>query len=84
MAVLVKNKKGKSIVLLNPAEKAKKYSVEISKKNKGRAICNDGTLKKDKNGKQLKLSDTQKAWRGGYLQARKDNAKCFNAKKRKR
>ena len=73
-------RRGKYITLLNPAEKGRKFAVEL--KN-DKHITNEGLIKKTKNGKVKTLSDTAKAYRSGYLQARKDNAKCFNSKKRK-
>ena len=73
-------KRGKYITLLNPAEKGKKYATEL-KHNKH--ITNDGVIKKNKKGQAKKLSDTQKAYRSGYLTARKDNAKCYKAQSRK-
>ena len=63
-------KSGKLFTLLNPSEKASKYAVEL------KTGANVYTGKK--------LKKTQLAHRSGYLQARKDNAKCYNAKKRGR
>ena len=80
MAVYVKNRRGKRITLLNPSEKSRKFAVEL-KHNV--AITNDGIKKKTKTGKVKHLSDTQKAFRSGYLQARKDNAKAFIARKQR-
>lgn len=81
MAVKVFNKRtGKNVTLLNPAEKGRKYAAELKA---GIHATNDGKVKKNKAGKRIRLSDTQKAYRSGYLTARKDNAKCYKAKKRK-
>jgi len=66
---------GKIITLLNPAEKGKKYASEL--KNKKR-FTNDGEVKADS------LTNSQAAYRIGYLQARKDNAKAFNSNKNKK
>jgi len=75
MAVTIGNK-----VLLNPAEKANKYCAEL---HYGVARTNDGKFKLDDKNKAIHLTEKQRAWRAGYLTARSDNAKCFNAKKKK-
>ncbi len=81
MAVVVFNKsKRKNVTLLNPAEKGRKFSAELKA---GIHATNDGRIKKGKNGKSIRLSDTQKAYRAGYLASRSDNAKCFKANKKK-
>lgn len=65
-------------VLLNPAEKSKKYSVELKTK---KAFTNTGEIKLDKKtGKQKKLSKNQLAWRSGYLACRSDSGKAFKSK----
>ena len=68
-------------VLLNPAEKGEKFAKEL--KN-GFRFTNDGKVKKNESGKPIRLTKRQSAFRSGYLTARKDNAKCFNAKKKKK
>lgn len=70
MAVVIKSKSGKKIVLLNPAEKGKRYSRQIK------------SGKVNETGKKLKKTDI--AFRLGYLQARQDNADCFKSKKKTR
>lgn len=78
MAVQVKNNNGKVITLLNPSEKSRKFASEL----KGNIrYTNDGKLKSGKNG-ELGLSDTQRAYRSGYLQARKDSAKAYKSKRK--
>lgn len=55
----------RSVTLLNPSEKGEKYALELS------------------NGEKLSgapLSRSQAALRMGYLQARRDNARAYNAK----
>lgn len=80
--VTVVNKKtGNVSVLLNPAQKGRKYAAELKH---GKALTNSLQRKKNKDGSQKKLSVKQKAYRAGYLDARKDNAKCFKAIKKKR
>ena len=77
MAIKIK-RNGKTITLLNPAEKGEKYAKEL---RLGKKFTNDGTVKKDKNGKAIKLSKKERAYRGGYLDGRNDNAKAFKSKK---
>ena len=80
MAVFFKNKKGKEVILLNPSEKARKFADELGN---GVKQTNKGSLKYDKNGNYARLSDTEKAYRSGYLDARKDSAKAYKATKKK-
>ena len=81
MAVVVKSRTGKDVVLLNPSEKAKKFSAEL--KN-GIRFTNNGEVKVDKDNQPLALSDSQRAFRSGYLQSRTDGSKVYKAKKAKR
>lgn len=69
MATLINTKNGKKIVLLNPAERGKRYSRELSN---GRKV--DGTP----------LSATEAAFRMGVLNERKTQAKIYNKKRGKR
>lgn len=62
MATLINTKNGKKIVLLNPAERGKRYSRELSN---GRKV--DGTP----------LTDTEAAFRMGVLNERKTQAKIY-------
>ena len=62
------SKNGKTFTLLNPYEKGCKSAVEL---RTGRNVYTGATL-----------TDTQKAYRSGYLTARKDSAKCYNASKK--
>lgn len=65
-------------VLLNPAEKSRKYSVEMKS---GKAYTNNATRKIDsKTGKQIVLTREQLAYRAGYLNACSDSQKAFKAK----
>ncbi len=81
MAVVVTNKKGKQVTLLNPSEKGRKCAAEL---RAGIHATNNQKIKKDKNGNSIPLTDTEKAWRSGYLAARKDSANCWNAKNGKK
>lgn len=75
MAWVGKNRKGKTVMLLNPSEKASKFAFEISQKKR---VTNDMTgIKGD-------LNKEQQAYRAGYLDARKDSAKAYNHKQRKK
>ena len=67
----IKTKKGKEIILLNPTEKSRKFAAELST---GMHYTNSGDYKPDKNG-EIGLTNTQKAYRAGYLDSRRDGAK---------
>lgn len=64
-------------VLLNPAEKGKKYSLELKHK---KALTNDFHRKMDETGKQIRLTKEQLAYRAGYLTACSDSQKAFKSK----
>ncbi len=81
MAVKVKSKSGKTVTLLNPSEKGSKYARELKENYKR---TNALSFKLDKDGKGMKLTDVERAYRSGYLDAQKDSAKCYNAAKRKK
>lgn len=68
-------------VFLNPSEKGKKYAYELKHKT---AITNDGQFKLDNNGKKIKLTKEQLAFRSGYLTHSSDSSKCFNALRKKK
>lgn len=74
MSVVVKNRRGKDVTLLNPAEKGNKYATELAYDV---ALTNDGEQKVDKHGRAKRLKTEQRAFRAGYLQAQKDSAKAF-------
>lgn len=63
MATLIETKNGKKIVLLNPAERSKRYARELSKGAKHNGIP---------------LTDTEAAFRMGVLNERKMQAKIYN------
>lgn len=77
---LFKRKDGKEITLLTPAGKGKKYSKELKD---GHSYTNSGKLRTDEDG-PIPLSNEQKAWRSGYLQARKDGAAAYKYNKNKK
>ena len=65
-----KNKEGRTVTLLNPAEKGQLYARE---------------LKDNYNPKTgYELTHTQRSYRSGYLDARKDSAKAYNHNKKKK
>ncbi len=90
MAVQIINKNSGQVVktLLNPSEKAKKFLTELKQ---GINLTNSNLVKNDSNGNPIELSEKQKAYRAGYLAARRDNAAAYchkhgivsKAKKRK-
>lgn len=69
MATVIKTKNNNKIVLRNPAEKGKRYSRQL----KNGVVGETGEV----------LTNTQKAYRSGYLKARSDNAKAYNHNKKK-
>lgn len=76
----VRRKNGKDVILLNPSEKAGKFAAELST---GIRYTNEGDYKVDENG-EVGLSDTQRAYRSGYLDARQDSADAYNYNKAKK
>lgn len=77
----VRSKTGKTVILLNPAERGKKFANELKH---GYAKTNDNKTKRDDKGKAVKLTDEQRAFRSGYLQSRTDSAKAYKSKTRKK
>lgn len=67
MAKVIQSKSGKKIVLLNPAEKGKRFSRQ---------------LKSGKGFNGEKLTASQRAFRSGYLAARSDSAKAYKSKRK--
>ena len=80
MAVKVTRKNGRQVTLLNPAEKATKFANELAT---GIRKTNNGDYKADKHG-DVGLSKEQRAYRSGYLDARRDNAKAYKHNQKKR
>lgn len=58
------------VILRNPAEKAARYAHQLYSGK----VEETGEI----------LSNTQKAWRSGYLKARKDNAKAWKSNQKKK
>lgn len=74
-----KNSRGKDVVLLNPSEKAAKYSREM---RSGYRETNMQLPKYDKNtGEVTSLTASQRAFRAGYLEHARDSSMAFCAKK---
>ena len=76
----VDKRTGKIITVLNPAQKGRKYAVELKH---GKALTNSLQRKRTRTGAVKTLSKSAKAYRAGYLDARKDNAKAYKAKKKR-
>ncbi len=76
-----KTKNGKTIRLMDPGEKSRKFATELKS---GTKFTNFGVQKRSKNGKPMRLTDTEAAYRGGYLAARKDNARAYKHNQGKR
>lgn len=74
--VNVVSNSGKMVRLLNPDEKSRKYATELKF---GYAKTNRNETKRTANGKAIKLTPKQRAYRAGYLDRGKDSANCFNA-----
>lgn len=49
---------------------------------KEKKYTNSGTLKQNENGKAVTLGKKERAYRSGYLAARKDSAACYKAKRK--
>lgn len=64
----------KDIVVLHPAGKGKKYAAELK---------NNKRYTNDSKPKDKPLTKEGRAYRSGYLQARKDSAKAWKAKNKK-
>ena len=79
--IIVKTKSGKEIRLLTPSQKGAKAATELKK---GVKLTNFGKVKRNKDGSPRKLNKAERAYRGGYLDARKDNAKAYVHNKKKR
>lgn len=76
----VVNRRGKTVTLLNPAEKGNKYALEL----KCNVHCtNEGDVKLDKRGHVKTLSRQSRAYRAGYLSSRKDSAGAYKAQQKK-
>ena len=68
---------GKGVMLLNPSEKGLKYSLELKTNC---ALTNRGKRKKDKYGKNIKLTKAQRSYRAGYLDHQKDSNRAYKSK----
>ena len=66
---------------LSPKEKGQKAAKELKT---GKRYCNDGEPKKGRNGQHLKVTKEGKAYRAGYMDARKDIGKAAAAVRGKR
>lgn len=71
---------GQKVTLLSPSGKGTKFASELAM---GVKVTNDGEFKL-RDGQEIQLTPEERAYRGGYLDCLKDNAKAFNAKKAKK
>ena len=76
----IRTKNGNRICLLTPSEKSKKFTREL---RVGVKLRNDFELKTDDFANPIRLNEKDKAFRYGYLTARKDNAKAYKASLKK-
>lgn len=74
---VVTYKDGKKQTFLTPSGKGAKYAEE---QRTGIARTNDMEVKVGDDGLPKRLTEKQKAYRGGYLDALKDSSKAYNAK----
>ena len=81
MAVKVKGKNGQEVTLLTPSERGRKFADELGN---GVKQTNNGLLKTDVLGKPVKLTEKERAYRAGYIDARKDNAKAYKHNQKKK
>ena len=67
-------------VRLSPKRKGRKAAYEL---RTGKRFTNNRQPKRGKNGKQLTLSKAGRAYRAGYLDARKDIGRAVQAKRKR-
>ena len=72
-------KDGTITTLLTPSGKGAKFAKEL---HEGVRYTNDGYKKLDEYGYTQELTDSQRAYRSGFLQAQKDSARLHKAKKK--
>lgn len=65
---------------LNPSQRGRKYASELKE---GVECTHTGKIYQNKNGEVFPLSDRQKSYRHGYLDARRDNANAWKSKQAK-
>ena len=68
--IYIRKDTGEAFTIYNPAEKSEKYASDLK--------YGVDTVRGNE------LSDTQAAWRSGYLKARKDNAKAYKANQKRK
>ena len=62
--------------LLTPCGKGAKYAAEL---HEGVHYTNTGRVKTNQNGVARRITDTEAAYRSGYLAAQKDSARAYKA-----
>ncbi|MCM1437653.1 MAG: hypothetical protein NC131_00375 [Roseburia sp.] len=71
---------GVTTTLLTPSGTATKYAAELAM---GVKITNSGEFKQDADGNEMQLTPAQRAFRAGYIEARKASARLYNSMKRR-
>lgn len=79
MAVEVRTKRGRRVILLSPKEKGAKAASEL---RDGIHKTNLLLPKLTKTGNKIDLTPEEASYRLGYLAARKDIGKAFNSKRK--
>lgn len=80
IGVMLENPSNHNVVtLLNPHGKYQKYAQELEK---GIKLTNEGSIKRDANGKAIPLTAADKKYRQGYNSALIDQSKIFNGGKK--
>lgn len=72
-------KDGSTKTLLTPSGKGEKFAEELRTNIRK---TNGGTIKRDEYAMPMELTNEQRAYRSGYLEAQKDSARIYSAKKR--
>ena len=80
-SVVVVDRHGRERVLLNPQGKRNKAFAELQN---GVKYTNDGKVKLKKNGQPMRLTDTEAAYRSGYIAAQNDSAKAYKHNQKKK
>ena len=73
----ITTKSGQKFTFLSRREKFDKYSKELET---GIKYSNDMTPRLTKKGNQIRLTESEASWRGGYLSSYRDSARIFYGK----
>lgn len=72
---------GNKFALLNPSGKSAKYAAEL---RNNKRYTNEFAEKQSADGRPMRLNKSQRAYRAGYLDRGKDEARAYNAKNGKK